>query len=171
MSAANAPARPSSAKIPMQNLEHCFMGSPQENIARVNDQYVQTSWLGRVTVTEIVKRSHAVRLGPDSNGTWADNVLIVQLDVHVSIQCDLYPLAAEFDAQAVPLILRDRSIDVFDGIPAAVLRVVQRHIVLERVGPGDVVVVAILPAPHQAARGILLSGDRLELDLDRAVGQ
>src|ERR1700682_5147064 len=130
---------------------------------------MQASRLGRATMTEIVKRSHTVGLGPDTNGACPDNVLIVQLDVHLSIQRDLYPLAAEFDAQDVPLILRDGSIDVFEGVPAAVLRVIQRHIFLALVGPGDVVVVSVLPSPHQAARGILLSGNRLELDLDRAV--
>src|ERR1700682_6639885 len=98
---------------------------------------MQASRLGRATMTEIVKRSHTVGLGPDTNGAWPDNVLIVHLDVHLPIQRDLYPLAAEFDAQAVPLILCDGSIDVFDGGPAAVLRVVERQLGLARVGPGE----------------------------------
>src|SRR5450755_5191276 len=87
---------------------------------------------GQAAVAEIVKRSHAVGLGPDANGTRSDDVLIVQLKVHLSIERDFYPLAAEFDAQRVPLILCHRSIDILDGVSAAVLRVVKRHIVLER---------------------------------------
>src|ERR1700694_3321777 len=98
-------------------------------------------------------------------------MVIVQFNVNLSIERDLYSLAAEFDAQGVPLILRDGSIDVFDGVPAAVLRVIQGHIVLERVGTRDVVVVAILPATDQSPRGILVSGNGLELHFDRTVGQ
>ena len=54
---------------------------------------------------------------------------------------------------------------------AAALGVVERDVVLERVGARDVVVVAVLPAPHDAARLVLAPGDRLELHLDEAVGE
>src|SRR5947208_12319840 len=63
----------------------------------------------------------------------------------------------------------DRRIDVLDGDAAAVCRVVKRDVVFKRVGARDVIVVAVLPAPHHPARLILLSAQRLEFHLDETV--
>src|SRR5581483_3837679 len=69
----------------------------------------------------------------------------------------------------MPLVLRHRRLDVLDGDASTVRGVIQRYIVFERVGAGHVVVVAVLPPPDQTAGGIFATGDRLELDFDRAV--
>ena len=77
----------------------------------------------------------------------------------------------ELHAQRVPHVRRHRCIDVLDRDPAAVLGVVERDVVLERVGARDVVVVAVLPAPDDTARLVLAAAHRLELHFDESVGE
>ena len=61
-----------------------------------------------------------------------------------------------------------RSVDVADRPARAAPGVIERDVVLERVGTGDVVVVAVVPAPDDAAGLVLAARDRLQLDLDEA---
>src|SRR5262249_31491746 len=70
----------------------------------------------------------------------------------------------------MPGIARHGRVDVLERVAPAVRGVVERDVVLERVGARDVVVVAVLPAPHHAARLVLAARERLELHLDPAVG-
>src|SRR4051812_18785959 len=51
-------------------------------------------------------------------------------------------------------------------LAATVLGVIQRHIVLERFGACQVVIVALLQTPYDATRLILQPCERLELHLD-----
>src|SRR5437763_8169371 len=69
----------------------------------------------------------------------------------------------------MPLVLRHGRIDVLDSVPPSVRRVVERNVVLQRIGACHVVVVAVFPAPYHAACSVLAARDRLELDFDRAV--
>src|SRR3954462_14475822 len=69
----------------------------------------------------------------------------------------------------MPHVLRDRRVDVLYGDAASVRGVIKRDVVLERVGACHVVVIAVLPAPHHAARLILPARDRLEAYFDEAV--
>src|SRR5205807_572933 len=82
---------------------------------------------------------------------------------------DANALPGKFHFQRMPLILRHRRVDILDGVTSSVLRVVERNVVLQRVGSRDVIVVAVLPAPNQAAGGVLTAGNRLELNFDRAI--
>src|SRR5262249_43989491 len=123
------------------------------------------------TVAEAVEDGHAVRLGPHADRARAGDVRVVELDVALAVERDRDARAAELAAQDVPPSLRDRSVDVLDRVPATVLRVVDRHVVLERVGARDIVVIAVLPAPHEPAGLVLLAGKWLEADLDEAVGK
>src|SRR5213076_1884329 len=92
------------------------------------------------------------------------------LDAGDAVERDANVRAAELDAQRVPLAAGDRRLDVLDGVALAVGGVIQGHVVLERVGARDVVVVAVLPAPHHAARLVLAPGHGLHLHLDETVG-
>ena len=71
----------------------------------------------------------------------------------------------------MPLAGRHRRVDVLERLADAPCGVVERDVVLERIGARDVVVVAVLPAPDDAAGLVVLARDRLELDLDPAVAQ
>src|ERR1700751_4426034 len=70
----------------------------------------------------------------------------------------------------MPLLGSDGGIDILDGDAPALLHVIQRHIVFERIAAGNVIVVAILKAPEHAAGLIFPTCERFELDLDKAVG-
>src|SRR5204863_9027402 len=106
---------------------------------------------------KIVKRGNAVRLGPDSNSARSGNAVVVDLDVELAVERHPDSLSHELDAQRMPLVLRNRGIHVLDRVSASVLRVVQRNVVLQGVGPCDVVVVAILPPPNKSACLVLLA--------------
>src|SRR5882762_9379815 len=120
-------------------------------------------------VAEIVEQRHAVRLGPYADRTRACDVVVVRLDVLPAVQAHAHLLPGEVHAQRMPRVARYRRIDVLDRVAPAVDRVVERHIVLERVGARDVVVVAVLPAPYHPARLVFTAGERLELDLNVTV--
>ena len=72
-------------------------------------------------------------------------------------------------SQLVPCVFCNRSIDVLDGDPSPLLGVIQGDVVFQCVGPGDVVVVTILPAPDQSARLIFLSCDGFEFHLHKSI--
>jgi len=128
--------------------------------------------LGRYrAVAEIVKRGNAVGLRPDPDAPRSRNVLVVSLDVDLAVERDANSLAGELHAQRVPLILRHRRVRILDRDPTSILRVIERDVVFQRVGPGDVIVVAVLPTPDDTARLVLFAGDCLELHLDIAIGQ
>src|SRR5439155_12574434 len=59
---------------------------------------------------------------------------------------------------------------VFDRDPTPALGVIERHVALERVRSRDVVVIPILPPPHEPSGSILAARDGFEFDLHRAVG-
>ena len=82
------------------------------------------------------------------------------VDIRFAVECDLYLFAGKFYPQRMPDILRHRCVDVLERFAAAVLGVVERDVVLQRVGARNVVIVAILPAPDDAAGLILAAADR-----------
>src|SRR6267154_4790649 len=90
------------------------------------------------TVTEIVEQRHAVRLGPHTDCARSDNVVVVRLDVLLAVQAHAHLRPGEIHAQRMPRVARYRRIDVLDGVAPSVRRVIQRHVVLERVGARDV---------------------------------
>jgi hypothetical protein len=122
-------------------------------------------------VGELAEGRHAVGLGPDADATGAADVVVAEIDVALAVERDADLRAGELDPQRVPLAARDRRIDVLEGLADAARGVVERDVVLERVGASDVVVVAVLPAPDDATGLVFLAGKGLELRLDPAVGQ
>src|SRR6202008_1427927 len=121
-------------------------------------------------VTEIVEYGDAVGLGPYADRARAGDVRIVQLDVALAVERNSDVRADELDMQHVPGVRGNRGVDVLDRDAPAVLGVIERDVVLQRVGAGDVVVVPVFPAPDDAARLIFLARKRFELHLDVAVG-
>src|SRR5258708_6503495 len=120
-------------------------------------------------VTEIVEQRHAVRLGPHTDRARSGNVIVLRLDVLLAIQTHAHLPPGEIHAERMPGVAGNGRIDVLDRVAPAVARVVERHVVLERIGARDVVVVAVLPAPYHPARLVLAAGERLELHFHVAV--
>src|SRR5207244_5414341 len=121
-------------------------------------------------VAEIVEDGDAVGLGPHAHRPGAADVLVFQLDVALAVERYGDAAAGEFDAQNVPLAFRDRGIDILEGDAAAALRVVERNVIFQGIRAGHIVVVAVLPAPDDAAGLIVRARERFEFHLDVAVG-
>src|SRR4029077_14848606 len=98
------------------------------------------------------------------------DAVVVHFDVRLAVEDHADPLARELDAQRVPGVAGHRRIDVFQRIAPPLRRVVERYVVLQRVGARDVVVVAVLPAPYHPACLILAARERLEIYLDETPG-
>jgi hypothetical protein len=90
-------------------------------------------------------------------------------NILLAVEHDRDRLAGKLDAQRVPLIAGHWRVDILYGDPPAALRVIERYVVFERVGAGDVVVVGVLEAPYETARLVLAAGKRLEFHFDKAV--
>src|SRR5581483_507678 len=88
-----------------------------------------------------------------------------------AVECDLEMGAFEIHAQGVPGVQGHRDFGTLELGAFALERVIDGDVVLQRVGAGDVVIVAVLPTPDQAARLVFLSGNGLEPDLNEAVGE
>src|SRR4051812_49910260 len=71
----------------------------------------------------------------------------------------------------MPLICSDWRIGVLDGVAGTASGVVQGNVVLDRVSPSHIVVVAILETPHHTTCAILAPLHGLELHFDEAVGE
>src|SRR5947208_12169620 len=61
-------------------------------------------------------------------------------------------------------------IDILDRQSMSAQGVIERDVALQRVGSCDVVVVAVLPAPHESAGLIFAPGQRLEHHFDKSIG-
>src|SRR5215472_11758903 len=96
---------------------------------------------------------------------------IFHLDSRPAVVDHADTLSGKFYAERVPGIPGDGRIDVLERVAPAVRGVVERDVVLERVGARDVVIVAVLPAPHHAACLVFAAGDRSELHFHPAVGE
>src|SRR5215471_10085252 len=126
---------------------------------------------GRRAVGEIVKRGDAVGFRPYTDCAGARDVGVVLLDVGLAVEDDADPRPLEFHAQNVPNIRPDGCVHILDRDPPPALGVVERHIVLERVGARDIVMITVLPSPHDAPCLVLPASFRPELDLDEPVGE
>src|SRR4029434_1955460 len=113
---------------------------------------------GESAVAELVEQRYAVRLGPDADRAGAGDMIVFHLDVRLAVEWHAELLAGELHSQRMPGVARNRRIDVLERSATAVLRIVQRHVVLQRVGARNVVVVSVLPAPHQSTGLVLFAG-------------
>src|SRR5438132_9257201 len=77
-------------------------------------------------VAEIVEDGDAVGLGPHADRAGAGDVRVFQVDVALAVERHGDAAACELDAQPVPLVLRDRGIDILDGDAAPALAVIER---------------------------------------------
>src|SRR5215471_2931686 len=84
---------------------------------------------------------------------------------------DFELVAREIHPQRVPLIGGNSHVYVFERPPTSLDGVIDRHVILQCVGAGDVVVFAVLPTPDDAASLVLVARDWLELHLDVSVFQ
>src|SRR5438552_10385442 len=107
------------------------------------------------TVGEVIERGNAIRLRPYANCPRPGDVIIFLLDIDLAVQSDSNTPPDKFHFQCVPLVLRHRRVDILDSVTSSVLSVVERNVVLQRVGSRDVITVAVLPPPDQPARGVL----------------
>src|SRR5207249_4235428 len=71
----------------------------------------------------------------------------------------------------MPPVGSDLGVDALLFAAFAVYRVINRDVVFQRIGAGDVIVVFVFATPDHAARLVFLAGDGLELHLDKAVFQ
>lgn len=86
-----------------------------------------------------------------------------------AVKRDLNHVPLVSHLQRMPGVGCDRRIDVLDRLARAIHGVVERDVVFERVGPSDIVVIAILPAPDKTSRLVFFPGNRFEPYLDGAV--
>src|SRR5262245_8201 len=130
----------------------------------VHVRIVRNSSLLRA-VREIIKDRHAVSLRPDADLAGILEGLIVPVERLLTVEAHGEVTPLELDPQRVPLVRGDFHVRSLLLGTAPVDRVIDRDVVFQRVGTGDVVVVRILGAPDQSAGLIFLSGQGFELHL------
>ena len=93
-----------------------------------------------VSETKVVEQSDAVGLRPNPDTSRPGYVRIVGLDEDLAVERNKNPVTRELRAQGMPLILRHWRVDVLDRDSTPFLRAIERNVVLQGVGAGDVVV-------------------------------
>src|SRR5206468_5597220 len=120
-------------------------------------------------VCEIVELGDAVGFGPDTDFASVLECVVIPFERFLSVERDCEVIPAEIDTQSVPCAGCDFNIgSLFLGALASDC-VVNRHVVFERVGARDVVVVRVLHSPNNTASLILLARNWLELHLHKSV--
>src|SRR5687768_8135540 len=89
----------------------------------------------------------------------------------LAVERDPEAVALDPEPQLLPHPGRYLDVDTRELLPFAVYHLVETDVVLERVGPGDVVVVRLLEPDHQARRLVDLSRDGLEAHPDLNVSR
>ena len=120
-------------------------------------------------VAEVVEQRHTVGLRPDADLARVGEAVIGRLDDFLAIECHREFVADEIHSHGVPSSWRDFRIYALERDALAFDGVVNRHIVFERVGADDVVIVGVRRAPYDAAGLVFLSCDGLEFHLDESV--
>src|SRR4029450_8464704 len=121
------------------------------------------------SIHKIIERRDAVRLRPDAHLSRILERVVVPVERFLAVERHREMGALKIHTQRMPLVGRHLQARPLLLGPAAVDRVVDGDVVLERVRSRDVVVVGVLRAPDQAAGLVLLAGDRLELHFDEPV--
>src|SRR5262249_46602027 len=133
--------------------------------------------LFRSTVVDLVEQRHAIGLGPQSDLAGISEGRVLDLEHLLAVVEYPEAIAAEVDAEAMPLVGGDRSVnpvaalasDDVERAAGTVDGLVEDDVVFERVGADHVVIVGILRPPDHAGGAILRTGNGLELYFDEAV--
>src|SRR5208282_2467795 len=128
-------------------------------------------------ITEVIEERHAIRLGPDANFAGVVNGAVLYVEQVLPVENDLELMGFEFNAQGMPLSRRDPLLDAVTAFAAhnrqnaalALDGLVKHHIVFQRVGPANIVIVLVLHPPNDAARLVLFARDGLELHLNKTI--
>src|SRR2546427_9387457 len=129
------------------------------------------AWLpapGHPANREVIERRDRVGLRPQSHPTGLE-ARVPMIEIELAVEPCLHVIAEGDEAHRMPLAER-RWLDARGGdLPASAIVVVQPEVVLERVGADDIVL-AVVEAEDDAARGVFTPGDRLELHRYLAIG-
>src|SRR2546428_2465564 len=117
---------------------------------------------------EVIKGSDGIGFRPQADAAGLEPWVTV-IEVQRAVEQRLYVIVNSQDPDHVPLTERRGLHARGRELTAAPVVVVEPEIVLERVGPHDVVL-AVGEAQHDAAGGVFLSGDRLELQRHVDIG-
>src|SRR5262249_14166360 len=113
--------------------------------------------------SEIVEVRLGVRLGPQADLAHLVDAVVLDVEVLLPIEEALDVVANVLDLQSVPFAGVKVHVGALELLAAlAGDDLVDAEVVLQRVHAGDVVVVGVLVAPHQAAALVLLALHRLE---------
>src|SRR5215211_1944812 len=104
-----------------------------------------------LSIAKVVEERHAIGFRPDANFPWAREAIIVRLDDFVAVESDGELIAFEIDPKRMPHPGGNFRSDAFERDAPSTDSVVDSDVVLQRVGPRDVVVVCILSAPDHAS--------------------
>src|SRR3989442_13216199 len=113
---------------------------------------------------EVIEGSDGIGLRPESHTPGCEACVPV-VEAELAVEPRLHVVTERDDALGVPLTERRGLHARGRELTASPVVVVQPEIVLERIGPHDVVL-AVAEAEHDAAGGVFSSGDRLELHRD-----
>ncbi len=117
---------------------------------------------------QVIERRDRIGLGPQPHATGLESRVAV-VEIGLAVEPRLHAIAHSHDADSVPLPERRRLHARARQLPASSVVRVQSEIALERIG-SDGVVLAVVEAEDDAARGIFPAGDRLELHRHVDVG-
>src|SRR5262245_53140212 len=118
-----------------------------------------------------VEPCHAVGLGPQRHLAWAGESRVVRAVERLAVVTDREEVALRAQAERVPFVRRDLDVDAGELLAAALHDAIEAHVVLERIGARDVVVVGIGQPYGDAAGAVDLAGDRLEAEHDLDVAR
>src|SRR5216117_149625 len=110
---------------------------------------------------EVIEGRDGIGLRPQADAAGLEPWVTV-IEVQRAVEPRLDMIANSHDSDHVPLTERRGLHAGSRELTTAPIVVVEPEIVLERVGPHDVVL-AVGEAQHDAAGGVFLSGNRLEL--------
>src|SRR5439155_14538058 len=108
-------------------------------------------------VAEIIEQRHAVSFRPYADHARFGESLVAPLNGFLPVQRHDEMIISEIHSQGVPLAGYDFHVSAHLLRPLAFDRVVDGHVVFQRVGACDVIVVAVFGAPDNAARLIFFS--------------
>src|SRR5437867_10335616 len=160
------PAAESCASIEVSSPGH---GRPSDKGKMPQTRPCAEDSVSFARVCEIVELGDAVSLGPDTDFASVLECVVIPFNRFLSVERDCEAIPTEIDTQSVPCAGCDFNIGSLFLDALASDCVVNRHVVFERVGARDVVVVRVLHSPNNTASLILLARNWLEFHLDKSV--